>query len=191
MPPDASRQVAVLFARDDSYYHTLSAVDVYTASRDARSFLGGAPVVAHPPCRAWGRLRALARPRHDEKDLARWAVSQIRREGGVLEHPAASTLWYDQRLPPPGGLPDEYGGYSIVIDQCDFGHPARKRTWLYIVGVPLHLLPDWDIGEGVPVAVIGRKGGSSGLREASRFWREATPPLLADWLVRVARSSSV
>lgn len=54
--------VAVLFARQDSTYKALSGVDVYDIDRDARTFQGGMPVVAHPPCRAWGRLRAFANP---------------------------------------------------------------------------------------------------------------------------------
>lgn len=56
--------VAVLFARADSIYKGLPGVDVYDADRDARTFPGGCPVVAHPPCRAWavsGRLRSPVR----------------------------------------------------------------------------------------------------------------------------------
>ena len=46
--------VAILFARSDSYYKTLPECDVWDIERDARKWPGGAPVVAHPPCRAWG-----------------------------------------------------------------------------------------------------------------------------------------
>ena len=45
-------QVAVLFARADSIYKTLPGCDVYDIKRDARTWPGGCPVVAHPPCRA-------------------------------------------------------------------------------------------------------------------------------------------
>lgn len=93
--------VAVLFARADSVYKSLPGCDVWDAERDARRWPGGAPLVAHPPCRAWGRLRTFARPAEGEEDLARWAVGQVRRWGGVLEHPATSRLWADQQLPPP------------------------------------------------------------------------------------------
>jgi hypothetical protein len=48
--------VAVLFARSDSHYKALPGVDVWDSERDARKWLGGSPVVAHPPCRAWGAL---------------------------------------------------------------------------------------------------------------------------------------
>ena len=80
-------KIAILFARSDSIYHQLDA-DVWDEDRDARQFPGGVQVVAHPPCRAWGRLRRFAKPAPHEKDLARFAVAQVRRWGGVLEHPA-------------------------------------------------------------------------------------------------------
>ena len=40
--------VAVLFAREDSHYKTLPQCDVYDMARDARTYDGPHPVVAHP-----------------------------------------------------------------------------------------------------------------------------------------------
>ena len=77
--------VAVLFARADSVYKTLPGVDVWDEARDARQWPGSGPAVAHPPCRAWGRLRAFANPAPHEKDMARFAVAKVREFGGVLE----------------------------------------------------------------------------------------------------------
>lgn len=77
--------VAVLFARRRSVYHTMAGCDVYCERRDARNYAGCLPVVAHPPCRAWSRLRAFAKPRPGERDLAFFALEQVRRCGGVLE----------------------------------------------------------------------------------------------------------
>ena len=101
--------VAVLFAREDSVYKTLPSVEVYDMERDARTYDGPWPVVAHPPCRAWGGLRTFVNPRPDERNLARLAVALVREFGGVLEHPAGSTLWPAQRLPEPGRR-DGFGG---------------------------------------------------------------------------------
>jgi len=75
-------KVAVLFARADSVYKTLPLADVWDIERDARKWPGGCPVVAHPPCRAWGRLRKFAHPRKGERQLAVWAVRQVRTWGG-------------------------------------------------------------------------------------------------------------
>jgi len=76
------RPVAVLFARADSIYKTLPGCDVYDIERDARTWPGGCPVVAHPPCRAWASLRNHAKPREGEKDLAHFAVAMVRKWGG-------------------------------------------------------------------------------------------------------------
>ena len=69
--------VAILFAREDSVYKTLPECEVYDMDRDARTYDGPWPVVAHPPCRAWGRLRTFANPRPDERNLARLAVTLV------------------------------------------------------------------------------------------------------------------
>jgi hypothetical protein len=105
--------ISVLFARSDSVYKTLPECDVYDAERNALNYPGETPIIAHPPCRAWGQLRHFAKPQPGEKDLARWAVDQIRQFGGVLEHPAHSTLWRDKGLPVPG-LVDEWGGLDVA-----------------------------------------------------------------------------
>lgn len=189
------RTVAVLFARADSIYKTLPGCDVYDIDRDARTWPGGAPIVAHPPCRAWGMLRHFAKPRPDEKDLARWAVAKIRKWGGVLEHPMGSTLWPDQGLPAPGSV-DGWGGFTFHAPQFWWGHPANKATKFYIVGLNPKDMPP------VPF-VLGeakfRIGGRQGRARKSRGWKqkpslpagfspEQTPPALAQWLVDLARN---
>lgn len=180
--------IAVLFARADSVYKQLPGVDVFDVERDARTWNGGCPVVAHPPCRAWGRLRKFAKPRPDEKDLARWAVAQVRKFGGVLEHPAASTLWQDQDLPPPGKR-DAFGGWTLPVTQYWFGHRAEKATWLYIVGVEPRDIPAMPLQLGEATHVIRPcTAHASADRKPSvtKAEREHTPPLLAAWLVDLA-----
>lgn len=186
--------VAILFARADSVYKTLPGCDVYDIERDARTWPGGCPVVAHPPCRAWGVLRALAKPRHDEKDLARWAVAQVRYWGGVLEHPAGSTLWADQKLPKPGLGRDLFGGWTFAAPQKWWGHKAEKATLLYIVGVGPRGIPDVPYLMGEATHVVAKARGFRGRfdrpgyrPELSRRGREHTPIDLAAWLVDLAR----
>lgn len=131
--------VAVLYCTPSSIYKSLAAecFDVY---RDARTYVGVLPVVAHPPCRSWGRLRHLAKPMPWERELGLHAVKQVRRCGGVMEHPAGSLLWGDlpeyggYGLPAVGAGVDDFGGISVSVYQSDFGHVARKHTWLYVVG---------------------------------------------------------
>lgn len=183
--------VAVLFARGDSIYRAIPGCDVWDIERDARRWPGGAPVIAHPPCRAWGCLRAFAKPRPDERALAPWAVEQVRRWGGVLEHPRGSTLWAHCGLPRPGQPRDVYGGWTLQIDQHRFGHLAEKMTWLYVVADTVPLLP--PPRPHSPTHVVapshGIRAGHPGYRKhLPKPDRERTPPLFALWLVDLARS---
>ncbi len=186
--------VSVLFTQDNSIYHKFNA-DCWDISRDARNYDGKNPVVAHPPCRAWGQLSHMAKPRPDEKELALFAIDQVRRVGGVLEHPAASKLW-PQYLPLPG-TKDNWGGYSICIDQFWFGHRCKKKTLLYIVGVAERHLPDIPIRYDAITHIIGtsgrRKDGkrASSRKEVSKKEREATPEQLAQWLLETARLTRI
>lgn len=176
------RRVAVLFAREDSHYKTMPECDVWDVKRDARKWPGGAPIVAHPPCRAWGRLRKFAKPRPDEAGLALWAAVMVQMHGGVLEHPAESTLWQVMSLPRPGDLSDEFGGYTIEVRQCDHGHRAEKLTWLYIVrGEPGSPPPRRE-----PTGVIRPKQHAPHLPIVTHREREATPPPFAQYLVAIA-----
>jgi len=177
--------VAVLFAREDSNYKAMPGVDVWDAERDARRWQGGEPVVAHPPCRAWGRLRHFAAPRADEKDLARWAVAQVRKWGGVLEHPAGSTLWQDQQLPAPGER-DEFGGWTLPIVQMWWGHRAEKKTWLYICGAEPQDLPRMPLRLGEASHVVQSRKRHDHRPHITKAEREHTPPELASWLVELA-----
>jgi hypothetical protein len=187
------REVAALFVRADSIYKTMPGVDAWDEARDARNWPGGVPVVAHPPCRAWASLRHCAKPRDGEKDLAHLAIRHVRQWGGVLEHPQLSTLWKVAGLPEPG-MRDEHGGWTLIIDQHWWGHRARKRTRLYIVGCEPADIPPIPMRLGEATHTVGLWSGRDKARcrpSISKREFEATPPELAEWLCEVARRSSV
>lgn len=161
--------------------------------RDARTYDGPHPVVCHPPCGPWSSLRHLW-TKH-QKDLAPIAVEQVRKWGGVLEHPATSTLFDDPTLvlPHPGEMGDGRG-WTVEVEQCNWGHPARKRTWLYCVGIdPTLLWPGmrrgaepthWCSGVQTP----GKRGKPpAGIRICSAQQRRRTPPDFARWLISLAQ----
>ena len=97
------KKIAILFAREDSSYKNFDNFEVYDIKRDARTFCKKMPVIAHPPCRAWGMLSHMANPREGEKQLAYLALAQVRLNGGILEHPHGSRLWKEAPLPDGGG----------------------------------------------------------------------------------------
>src|SRR5690606_12067518 len=186
--------VAALYIDPRGPYPAIVNLDCWDETRDARLYDGPHPVVAHPPCGPWSLLRRLYRG--NEHDCASRAVEQVRRWGGVLEHPAGSKLWEHCGLPRPipwdFGLKhkriraiscfDGFGGYTIEVDQVEWGHVARKRTWLYLVGVPREALEappfpgreptHWCSGGGT-----GRGKTPPGIKIASAQQRRRTPPL--------------
>jgi hypothetical protein len=177
--------VAALYVSRHGPYMGMTDVDPWTIERDATKYAGPWPVVAHPPCSHWGRYHQKA---HDDGRTGPVAVEQVRRWGGILEHPRDSKLWNACAMAYPGGLPDGFGGYTVAVNQCDWGHPARKPTWLYVVGCPPARLP--------PMPPPGREqyrppcpSGARGICERlSTGQRQLTPPAFAAWLVAVARS---
>lgn len=185
--------VAALFVRSDSVYKTLAGVDAWDAERDARRWPGGTPCVAHPPCRGWGRLRHMAKATPAEKALGLLALDYVDRNGGVLEHPHDSTLW-----PHASGR----SGFLYPVDQSWWGHKARKRTTLYIVGIRPQDLPPVPIDFREPTHIVagGRPKDAEEAKRKRKAWpcrpsvtareAEATPPAFAEWLVELARRCS-
>lgn len=186
------RTVAALFVRADSVYKTMPGVDAWDIDRDARRWPGGASVVAHPDCGPWAKLRQFCKLPPERAALAPLAVELVQRWGGVLEHPAESTLWAHCGLPLPGRAPDRFGGWTAQIRQCDWGHKAEKLTWLYIVGCHPDDLPDMP-PPSEPTGLIKPQRGipRDGRKIVTKAEREHTPPPLAVWLVDVARRTGL
>lgn len=115
----------------------------------------------------------------EERDLAFFCLEAVRREGGVLEHPYPSLFWKEAQLP-PAGLSDGRG-FSMVVDQFLFGFPARKRTWLYVVGLRPGDVPGYPLRLGQASKLVEKMTGD----ERSRSTRE-----FAEWLVAIARLSA-
>ncbi|HKK93380.1 MAG TPA: hypothetical protein VJ925_08085, partial [Longimicrobiales bacterium] len=128
------KHVAALYVRSDTVYQSIAGVDCWDVERDARLYDGPHPVVAHPPCKTWGRFWWRARDRDTgDGGCGEHAVRAVRRWGGVLEHPKDSGLWHRMMLPRPGYF-DHLGGHTLAVEQCWWGHEAVKPTWLYVVG---------------------------------------------------------
>lgn len=53
MTADEPPFVAALYVERDGAYYGLEHVDPWDVERDARTYAGPWPVVAHPPCNTW------------------------------------------------------------------------------------------------------------------------------------------
>jgi hypothetical protein len=190
------KKYSALFIRKDSAYKKREAWDCFDADRDALTFTGGTPVVCHPPCRAWGVMAHMAfrtkdwtadasrdAEREAEKQLAVLSIEIVRANGGILEHPAGSKL-FKSHLPDAGCAPDEDGGYTIEIDQYDFGHVAHKMTKLYICGVSRANLPPLP-PQCTDIPLRSVAGNVAGTKRCTQYQREYTPELLIDWFEAV------
>src|SRR5690606_17518498 len=118
-------------------------------------------------------------------------LASVRRWGGVLEHPAESKAWPAYGLAKPskaGGWSDAGDGMGYVCEvwQSAYGHLARKRTWLYFVGVnPTELL--WEQKPGTHQSGgFDRKKRTLAGKAAS-----ATPPAFAEALVDLVRGCCI
>lgn len=208
--PCAERErarIAALFVDRRGVYSFLPGIDVWDESRDARSYAGPYPVVAHPPCAAWGayaRRSESSRARGpllgEDGGCFRSAFKSLLAWGGVLEHPRGSLalvaecgrasfqrgIWIDP-LASPGARPS--GVWCTEVDQGRYGHVAAKATWLVVRWPSLACPPalDWRPAEVIPRGSGARRGN---LESLSHRQRAATPLPFALLLVDLARGAA-
>jgi len=203
--------IAALFVEKNTLYAEVEDVDCWDIDRDARTYSGPHPVIAHPPCQRWGKMwmgnpSAISRgfPRKkkgDDDGCFKSALHSVRNYGGVLEHPMYSHAWEYFGLDKPtynsGWIKADEYGWTCCVEQGRYGHYARKPTWLYAVGCKLPEL-DWGKSQpNFPKEAIERLGlekckrrGEIGLRGGGVDSKERnlTPRPFRDTLLQMARS---
>jgi hypothetical protein len=203
--------IAALFVETDGCYYGVPHVDPWDRTRDARRYSGPHPVVAHPPCKRWGRFwHGSTRKPHqfklgvDEGCFAA-ALASVRAFGGVLEHPEASHAWdwFGLKKPPRKGgwiAADRYGGWTCCVEQGHYGHMSRKTTWLYARGVDLPPLRWGPSGQRIHPVALAKHGYEKarrigmmamvGGKDKERI-RDATPIEFRDLLISIASTAAV
>jgi hypothetical protein len=202
--------IAALYVERDGTYANLPGVDPWDVTRDARTYAGPWPVVAHPPCERWGRFwHGSPRKPHqfqlgDDGGCFAAALASVRRWGGVLEHPADSRAWLAHGLMKPDRsdgwfLADFDGGLTCYVEQGFYGHSARKATWLYINGVEAPSLKWGRCEQRLDPKMVERHGYEYARRKGlvsmiggkhKKAIRNATPPAFRDVLLSIAASAS-
>ena len=96
-------------------------INCWDEFKNAYNYKGTNPVIVHPPCAQWSRLKNFAIENDYTKSLAHFCFQRVLDNGGIFEHPAGSSFFREV------GIQNKI----ISIDQHWFGFPARKRTYLY------------------------------------------------------------
>lgn len=203
-------KIAALFVETNGCYFGLNGVDPWDRDRDARKYPGPHPVVAHPPCQRWCKLAGFVEhvypgrfKKGEDEGCFASALASVRRWGGVLEHPEGSAAWAHFGLitPPKSGgwvVADWDGGWTCSIEQGNYGHKARKATWLYANGVELPSLR-WGMAKGdfqwtsyleYNTDKGRRRATRTGIvQRLSKRQRAATPEPFRDLLISIARTA--
>ncbi len=176
--PDVDAPFAALYVDPKGPYADLTAA-WYDEARDARTYDGDLPVVAHPPCGPWGKLAW--RCTNQDRQTGHHAVQMVRRNGGILEHPVGSQLFAASGIPvgnwdDPEREIDDYGGYTIRVPQWHWGHRGEKDTILYVVGAAN--LP--------PLPLQTSETKPRPVQNMGKLERRLTPPAMAHWMASVA-----
>lgn len=203
--------VAALYVEPKGCYVGLPDVDPWDEARDARTYAGPHPVIAHPPCQRWGRFwhGSSAKPHQyklgDDNGCFAAALAAVLAWGGVLEHPAYSKAWDAFGLMKPaagaGWQIDFLNAYAVCyVEQGHYGHSSRKPTWLLASLVNSAELPElnWTKGEQrLPAWMIERYGYEKARRigvvamvggKNKTAIRNATPEPFRDVLLSIARN---
>lgn len=194
--------IAALFVEKGGCYYGLAGVDPWDITRDARTYPGPHPVVAHPPCERWGRfstgspLKKTYRTGADDGCFAS-ALDSLKAFGGILEHPAHSKAWEAFGIKEPAKCgwtwDDNHGIWVCQVEQGHYGHCARKPTWLLVRG---ELPPELRWGpapQRIPQKRLEERGRASAVRcgmvaYQSRLQRQRTPPAFRDLLIEIAQT---
>ena len=137
-------KIAALFVRHNGPYYGLSGIEPWgLPEKDARDYNGPWPIIAHPPCKRWGRYWSggpSSKIRYklgDDDGCFKSALLSARKYGGIIEHPEASRAWkwFNIKKPPRNGgwIKGDAWGWTCCVEQGHYGHLARKATWLYFV----------------------------------------------------------
>jgi hypothetical protein len=113
-------RVAALYTHPGGPYSDLPDVETYPLW--AQYYRGPWPVICHPPCGPWGKLKW--RCFRQDASLGLLAIAQAHAFGGVVEQPLGSTLFRDYGRP---------GARVEKVRQGDYGYPCEKWTLLYFV----------------------------------------------------------
>ena len=209
--------IAALFVKKGGCYYGLPNVDPWDEERDARKYDGPYPIISHTPCQRWGKLWAgqplyikrtgIRKIKGDDGGCFASSLANLKRVGGIIEHPWGSYAWphFGLDIPPrtggwrrAGGLFGEHALWTCCVEQGRYGHYARKPTLLLAAGCDLPELQwgksSWEpdpafverigLKKAKRLGELGAKGG--GTDSAPRI---GTPIPFRDLLISIVETN--
>jgi hypothetical protein len=195
------KSIAALFVETNGVYFNLPFVEPFDLHKNALTYAGDDPVVAHPPCQLWGKFAKINYARYggshnkpgNDGGCFTHALDCVRKYGGVLEHPAFTYAWSAYSLPVPKGIGwIQCSGHEWVCEvwQSAYGHLARKRTWLFYSGENPPRPLRWERKNGThQIGFHDQRGKDRNKPTLSKRKAIATPLAFRDALIELARNS--
>lgn len=190
-------KISALFVQGDGCYSDDDRIDPWPFDRDARTYDGCNPVIAHPPCQLWGKMAKINYKRWggdhnkpgNDGGCFHSALQSVNRCGGVLEHPAGTYAWMEFGLDKPvrGKWVESGNGWVCEVWQSAYGHKANKATWLYYVGdsKPFDMIWDRPIGSH-QIGHPDKMGKARNKPTLNKEEANATPEKFKEELIRLA-----
>lgn len=198
--------INALFVETNGVYFKHKNIIPWDIELNAFNCKNGAPAIAHPPCKRWGRYWSggpsvkVKKNLGDDENCFAFSLWYVRTFGGIIEHPEASYAWkwFGINKPPKSGgwiKADDFGGQTCCVEQGHYGHKARKATWLYINKVkPIELI--WGKAHGKmkiedsPRSKEAAKAMRANkdripIKRLSAYERLATPEIFRDLLINM------
>lgn len=197
------KTIAALYVQEDGCYPKIDYVDAWGVSRDARNYKGNLPVIAHPPCQLWGAMAKVNfsrwggehnRPGNDGGCFES-ALANVRRCGGVLEHPAKTYAFERFGITRPLGIGwsrANCGGWVCEVWQSAYGHLANKATWIYYYGGMPPMDLRWERPRGShQIGYPDKRGKNRNKPTLSKKLANATPVEFMNVLLELAHMSKL
>ena len=190
--------ISALFVEEGGCYFNDSSIDPWGIKRNAMNYCGNNPVICHPPCQLWEKMAKVNYARWggehnkpgNDGGAFKFALEQVNRCGGVLEHPAMTYAWSQYGLQKPkrgAGWEKSGDGWVCEVWQSAYGHKANKATWLYYKGHRKPFDLDWSTPQGAhQIGGADKRGKEKNKPTISGKAASATPGAFKDALINLA-----
>lgn len=156
------RFISVLCVRPGSHYYSFPLLDLWDSYRDVYNFSGNLPIIAHPPCQQWSKLKSFAKNHDQSKNIGPLCIDIVHKNTGIIEQPHGSELFRYCGIP---------AKKLLSVNLHWWGYPAQKKTLLYFYGIEPLAMP------------LNFNAIESKVTDLNKVLRLSTPPEMCKYLI--------